>query len=405
MANTRFAVYFVLFTVMLDAIGIGLMMPVMPQLLLELGDADLSKAAVWGGVLSSVFAVMMFLFGPVLGNLSDRYGRRPVLLVSMAMMCVDYLIMAMAGSLWVLFIGRVLHGMTAANHSTAGAVIADVSSSDKKAANFGLLGAAFGIGFVMGPLLGAFLAEWGPRAPFLGAAVLVGVNTVFGFFVFKETLPAEKRRAFQWRRANPLGAFSALGKLPGQGRMMLVVLFEEMAFVVYPAVWAYFTLAQFGWGPGMVGLSLGAYGLLLALMQGVLIRWTVAQFGEYKTAVFGLMAGVVSFLFTSLNPYGWLGFAFLPIMSLAALATPAIQGMMSRAVPDDAQGELQGVISSLRAVAMIVGPLMMTGLFGYFTRSGTSFYFAGAPFVLSMFLALAALAALYGADKRQHQTP
>ncbi len=403
MPDTRFAVYFVLFTVMLDAIGVGLMMPVMPQLLLELGDADLSKAAIWGGVLSSVFAVMMFLFGPVLGNLSDRFGRRPVLLVSMAAMCVDYIIMGMASSLWMLFIGRVIHGMAAANHSTAGAVIADVSSSDKKAANFGLLGAAFGIGFVMGPLLGAFLAEWGSRAPFLGAAVLVGANTVFGFFVFHETLPVSRRREFRWRRANPLGAFAALGRLPGQGRMMLVVLFQEMAFIVYPAVWAYFTLEQFGWGPRMVGLSLAGYGLLLALMQGVLIRWTVARFGEYRTAVFGLLVAAVSFIFTSVNPYGWLGFAFLPIMSLGALATPAIQGMMSRAVPDDAQGELQGIIASIRAVAMIFGPLLMTGLFSYFTRQDTPFHFPGAPFVLSTILTLAALSALWGAGTKMHK--
>jgi DHA1 family tetracycline resistance protein-like MFS transporter len=230
--------------------------------------------------------------------------------------------------------------------------------------------------------------------------VLVGANTVFGFFVFRETLPMARRREFRWRRANPFGAFAALGRLPGQGRMMLVVLFQEMAFIVYPVVWAYFTLEQFGWGPGMVGLSLAGYGLLLALMQGVLIRWMVVWFGEYRTAVFGLSVAVISFIFTSWNPYGWLGFAFLPIMSLGALATPAIQGMMSRAVPDDAQGELQGIISSIRAVAMIFGPLLMTGLFSYFTRQDAPFHFPGAPFVLSMIFTLAALGALFGADKR-----
>ncbi len=184
---------------------------------------------------------------------------------------------------------------------------------------------------------------------------------------------------------------------------MLGVLFQEMAFIVYPAVWAYFTLEQFGWGPRMVGLSLAGYGLLLALMQGVLIRWTVARFGEYPTAVFGLLVAAVSFIFTSVNPYGWLGFAFLPIMSLGALATPAIQGMMSRAVPDDAQGELQGIIASIRAVAMIFGPLLMTGLFSYFTRQDTPFHFPGAPFVLSTILTLAALSALWGAGTKMHK--
>ncbi|MBV1863683.1 MAG: TCR/Tet family MFS transporter [Rhodobacteraceae bacterium] len=401
MTNSRLAVYFVLFTVMLDAIGIGLIMPVMPQLLLELGNADLSRAAVWGGVLSSVFAVMQFGFGPMLGNLSDRFGRRPILLISLFLMCVDYLIMGFAGSIWVLFIGRIVHGITAANHSTAAAVIADVSKPENKAANFGLLGAAFGVGFIMGPLLGGLLSEWSVRAPFFGAAVLVAINMVFGYFVLIETVTADKRRPFRWSRANPFGAFRALSALPGQARMMVVVFLHEMSFIVYPVVWAYYTLERYGWDAKMVGISLAFFGFLLALVQGGLTRVLVPRFGEYRVTVFGLWINVLAFVLVAFNPLGWLVFVFLPLTTLGEVSSPAIQGIMSRAVPNDAQGELQGIVTSIRAVAMIIGPLLMTGLFSIFTREGTQFYFPGAPFLMAMMFALAALVVLAGVKEKR----
>ena len=401
MTNPRLAVYFVLFTVMLDAIGIGLIMPVMPQLLLELGNADLSRAAVWGGVLSSVFAVMQFGFGPMLGNLSDRFGRRPILLISLFLMCVDYLIMGFAGNIWVLFVGRIVHGITAANHSTAAAVIADVSEPENKAANFGLLGAAFGVGFIMGPLLGGFLSEWNVRAPFFGAAVLVLINMVFGYFVLVETVTADRRRPFRWSRANPLGAFRALSTLPGQARMMLVVFLHEMSFIVYPVVWAYFTVERYGWDAKMVGISLACFGFLLAVVQGGLTRVLVPRFGEYRVTVFGLWINVVAFVLVAFNPLGWLVFVFLPLTTLGEVSSPAIQGIMSRAVPNDAQGELQGIVASIRAVAMVIGPLLMTGLFSIFTRDGTLLYFPGAPFLMAMMFALAALAVLAGVKEKR----
>jgi len=391
MPTNRLAVYFVLFTVLLDAIGIGLIMPMMPQLLADLGITNLSEAAIWGGVLSSIFAVMMFLFGPIVGNLSDRFGRRPILLISLAVMFLDYLLMGFATSIWVLFIGRVLHGMTAANNSTAAAVIADISKPEDKAANFGLMGAAFGIGFIVGPMMGAGLAEWGVRLPFFAAAVLTLMNGVFGYFVLVETVTGEKRRPFRWARANPLGAFRALGALPGQMRMMLVVFFHELGFVVYPAVWAYFTIERYGWDVPMIALSFACFGLLMALVQGVLIRKLIPMFGERKVAIFGMCMNVIAFGFTSLNPYGWLGFVFLPITALGALVSPSVRGLMSRAVPDDAQGELQGILASIHAMAMIIGPLLMTGLFSYYTAAATGVYFPGAPFVLSMLCAVSAL--------------
>ncbi|MCP5085588.1 MAG: TCR/Tet family MFS transporter [Rhodobacteraceae bacterium] len=397
--SRSFAVWFVLITVVIDAIGIGLIMPVMPALISELGHTDVSGAAIWGGLLASVFAIMQFLFGPLLGSLSDRFGRRPVLLISLAVMCVDYVIMGFAHSLWLLFIGRVIHGITAANHSTAAAVIADVSKPEDKAANFGLLGAAFGIGFILGPALGGFLSQIDPRAPFFGAAVIAGVHTALGWFFLPETVTEKTRRAFDWRRAHPFGAFRAVGALPGQARMLCVVLFYELSFIVYPAVWAYYTIFKFGWDGRLVGISLACFGLGIAVVQGGLIRWMVPKFGEYRTAIFGLCVDAVAFVAIALVWQGWMVFALVPLTALGAVASPAISGLMSRAVSDDAQGELQGVITSIRAFASITGPLVMTALFTWFTRDGAALHFPGAPFLASLVLVLVAVAVFAGVKR------
>ena len=402
MAN-RLAVYFVLFTVMIDAMGIGLIMPVMPELILDLGGETLSRAAVWGGILASVFAIMQFLFGPMVGNLSDRFGRRPVLLISLAVMCIDYLILGFAHAMWLLFLGRVLGGITAANHSTAAAVIADMSKPEEKTANFGLLGAAFGIGFILGPLLGGILSELGPRAPFFAAAIFAGANAVFGYFVLPETVTEATRRPFSWGRAQPFGAFRAVGELPGQARMLVVVFFYELAFIVYPVVWAYYTLEKFAWDAKMVGISLACFGFMIALVQGGLIRLVVPRFGEYKTAIFGMGMNALAFVCYAFVPVGWMIFVLMPLTALGALASPAIQGIMSRAVSDDAQGELQGVVTSIRAIAMILGPLVMAGLFSWFTRAGGALYFPGAPFLMALVLVLAALAVFTGVKRPPRQ--
>ncbi|WP_069300183.1 TCR/Tet family MFS transporter [Neptunicoccus sediminis] len=385
------AIHFILITVVIDAIGIGLIMPVMPALLLDLGGSTLANAAIWGGILSTVFAAMQFLFGPLVGNLSDRFGRRKILLVSMTVMAIDYVIMGLAHALWLLFLARVLGGITAANHSTAGAVIADVSKPEEKAANFGLMGAAFGIGFILGPMLGGLMAEFGPRAPFYLAAVMAGANAVFGYFVLPETVTDRNRRAFEWRRALPHGAFRSVAAIPGQGRMMIVLFFQEIAFVVYPVIWAFYTIGKFGWEPWLVGVSLGAFGVMMALSQGLLIRLAIPRLGEYGTAVLGLTMEMLAFVGIALAPATWVIFALLPVSALGMLAGPAMQGIMSRAVPDDAQGELQGVVSSVRAMASIIAPLVMTGLFSLFTREGAALYFPGAPFIASAFLILIAL--------------
>lgn len=395
MSNKR-AVYFILLTVMIDAIGIGLIMPVMPALLQDLGGSTLANAAIWGGIMSTVFALMQFLFGPLVGNISDRFGRRKVLLVSLSVMSLDYVLMGIAGSLWLLLVARIIGGITAANHSTASAVIADVSKPEERGANFGLLGAAFGIGFILGPVIGGVAAEWGPRAPFFVAAVLSGGIALFGCFALEETVTEENRRAFDWQRALPWGAFSAVGKLAGQTRMLVVLFFQEVAFMVYPVVWAFYTIAKFGWEEWLVGLSLGAFGLMMVFSQGVLIRIVIPRLGEYRTAVLGLSMELLSFIGIAFAPATWVIFALLPLSAVGMLAGPAMQGIMSRAVPDNAQGELQGVVSSVRAIASILAPTVMTGLFWVYSDEGWFFTFSGAPFVLSAFLMLIAIRILWG---------
>ena len=385
------AVYFILLTVMIDAIGIGLIMPVMPALLLDLGGSTLANAAVWGGIMSTVFALMQFLFGPLIGNISDRFGRRKVLLVSLSVMSLDYVLMGISDSLWLLLLARIIGGASAANHSTASAVIADVSKPKERGANFGLLGAAFGIGFILGPVIGGLAAEWGPRAPFFVAAALAGGIAVFGFFSLEETVTIENRRPFEWHRALPWGAFAQVGQLAGQTRLLIVFFFQEVAFLVYPVVWAFYTMAKFGWEEWLVGLSLGAFGLMLVFGQGVLIRFVIPRLGEYRTAMLGLSMELLSFIGFVLAPATWVIFALLPLSAVGMLAGPAMQGIMSRAVPDNAQGELQGVVSSVRAIASILAPTLMTGLFWLYSDDGWFFTFPGAPFVLSALLMVIAI--------------
>lgn len=395
MSNKR-AVYFILLTVMIDAIGIGLIMPMMPALMEDIGGYSLANAAIWGGIMSSVFALMQFLFGPLLGSLSDAFGRRKVLLVSLSVMSFDYVLMGLAGSFWLLLLARILGGITAANHSTASAVIADVSKPEERGANFGLLGAAFGIGFILGPSIGGLAAEWGTRVPFFVAAVLAGGIALFGVFALEETVTDENRRPFEWRRALPWGAFAQVGRLAGQARLLVVLFFQEVSFMVYPAVWAFYTIAKFGWDEWVVGLSLSAFGLMMAFSQGVLIRYVIPRLGEYRTSILGLSMELLSFFGIAFAPATWVIFALLPLSALGMLAGPAMQGIMSRAVPDNAQGELQGVVSSVRAIAAILAPPVMTGLFWVYSDEGWLFTFPGAPFVLSAFLMIIAIRIMWG---------
>ena len=387
---SRLPIVFIVITLMLDAMGVGLILPVMPALIAEIHGGTVGNAAVWGGLLSTAFAVMQFLFGPVVGGLSDRYGRRPVLLISLGFMCLDYVMMAFAGSIGLLFITRVLGGITAATYSTATAYIADVSPPDQKSANFGLVGAAFGIGFVFGPAIGGALAEFGTRAPFVAAAALAGANMLFGYLVLPETVTDSIRRKFEWRRANPVGALLKLSELPGVTRLIALFFLYEFAFIVYPSVWAYYTTAQFGWQPGRIGLSLALFGIGIALVQGVLMRPALRRFGERTTIIYGMVFNLLAFCTLALVSNGWVALGFIPLTALGAVVTPALQGLMSKSAAADQQGELQGLVSSAKAMATILAPVAMTQLFFAFTAPGRPF-FPGAPFVLSAALMVVCL--------------
>ena len=389
--QNRLPLIFILITVMLDSMGIGLIMPVMPDLIQELEAGDLGQAALWGGILAAIFAVMQFLFGPVIGGLSDRFGRRPVLLIALVVMAFDYVLMAVAGTIWLLVVGRIIGGITAATQSTASAYMADISKPEDKSANFGLIGAAFGMGFVLGPLMGGLLAEYGTRAPFWAAAVLAGANAIFGYFALPETVTDRIRRPFSLRRANPLGAFKHIGQLPGLGRLMGMSFIYGIAFFVYPSIWAYFGKLQFGWGPGMIGLSLGAFGIGIAIVQGVLIRPILARIGERNAVLLGLGVDVVAFVALGFVTNGWIALALTPLTALGSIAGPALQGIMSRTAPDDQQGELQGALTSINAVASIAAPLAMTQVFFYFTHENAPIYLPGAPFILSAILVVGAI--------------
>jgi len=389
--SKRRSLGFILVTLTLNSMGIGLMMPVMPSLLTELTSLPVSEAARWGGALAVVYALMQFVFGPTLGNLSDRYGRRPVLLVSMFAMAVDYLIMALSWNLAVLFVGRTLAGVSGATFSAASAYIADVSAKEDRAKNFGLVGAGFGVGFVLGPMIGGFLGEYGPRAPFYAAAALSFVNFLFGWFVLPETLKAENRRDFSWRRANPMGALKQLATYPAVRTLLLAVFLFDIAHYVYPAVWSYYSEEVFGWSPGDIGLSLAFVGIGFAFVQGYLIRVLEPKLGSGRTLLIGLVANLAAFAGLAVADSGWMAYSLICFAALGALATPAFTGLMSNRVPDDAQGELQGMISSAAGLSMVISPFVMTQIFATFSGPDATVQFPGAPFALAGLLILASL--------------
>ncbi|MES2843754.1 MAG: TCR/Tet family MFS transporter [Pseudomonadota bacterium] len=374
---------FILLTVTLDAIGIGLIFPVMPDLIESVTGGSLSHAALWGGVMMTSFAVMQFLFGPVIGSLSDRFGRRPILLISLAVMGLDYLAMAIAPTIWLLLAARIIAGITAATHSTATAFIADITPPEDRGRRFGLIGAGFGIGFVLGPLIGGLLASIDLHAPFYAAAGLAFANLVFGFVVLPETVTDATRRPFTLARGNPLGALRSVSKLPGLRRTLICFLILGIAMNVYPAIWAYFGQARFGWDTRMVGISLAVYGVSFAIGQALLVGPLIRRFGEHRAAHYGMWVDISTLAALGLVTSGTGALILTPITALGGVVTPALQALASRAAPPDAQGELQGVLSSLNALAMITSPLIMTATFSAFTAPGGTFYAPGAPFLLA----------------------
>ncbi|MCT4558203.1 MAG: MFS transporter [Pelagimonas sp.] len=377
-------------TVMVDAMGISVVIPVMPDLIQEVSDGGLSRAALWGGVLSSIFALMQFVFAPAIGQLSDVHGRRPVLLVCLALLVLHYVIMGLAGTLLVLIFARALGGIASATHSTASAAIADLSGPQDRARGFGLIGAAFGLGFVLGPVLGGFLGDIDTRAPFWAAGALTAANMLLGYVAFPETT-SERAPRFHPRRANPFSAFQSLSHLTGVVRGLLVLLLYQLAFAIYPAIWTFFVKARFDWGPWMTGLSLAVFGISMAIAQAGLIRVIVRHLGERGAALFGLGVTALAFALTAVITNGALALALTPLAAIGGVFTPAIQAMMSKVVDNDRQGELQGVFTSTNAVAHVVSPLVMTWCFAYFTAETRADPNPGAPFWLALVLVLIAV--------------
>ena len=390
--NSKLPIFVIFTTVVLDSMGIGIIIPVMPALFAEVtGSEKISDIAIWGGLLASTFALMQFIFGPILGALSDRYGRKPILLLALFVMAAYYLLMGFAQTLWLLFLGRLIGGITAATHATANAYMADISSPEEKAARFGMLGAGFGLGFVLGPLIGGLLGEWGPRAPFFAAAMLAAANGVLCYFVLKESLKTKNRREFMWYRANPIGAILDLRKFEGIYSLLLVFLLFTIGTSIYAAIWPFFTVERFRWSPGMIGISLTIYGVCFAIVQGVLVRPAIKIWGEKKTIIIGFcfeFSAMVTFAFLT---DGKILIILIPLASLGVLAQPAIQAILSKSVGDDRQGAIQGVASSLNAIAMVITPITMTWILAVFSDKTAKYYFPGMPFLFSALMVLLCL--------------
>jgi DHA1 family tetracycline resistance protein-like MFS transporter len=379
----RHTLVFVAITVLIDTIGFGLIVPVLPSLLMHLGAANVSDAAIAGGWLTFTYAVTQFLCAPVLGNLSDRFGRRPVLLFAVGALGIDYLVMGFAPSITWLFLGRAVAGIAGASFTPAYACVADISPPERRAQNFGLVSAAFGVGFILGPALGGLLGGLGPRAPFFAAAVLSLLNFIYGTIVLPETLPAERRRPFDWRRANPVGTLFQMRRRPVVLSLLGALFLWMVAHQVMPATWSFFTKYRFGWSEAVIGASLALAGAVMTVSQATVVRALVPRIGERRTALIGIAIAGLGYLGYATATRGWMMFAWIPTWFFGAAVMPSTNSLMSQRVPPDAQGELQGAIASLYSLSSIVGPPLMTQLFGRFTAPGAPWQVPGAAFFAS----------------------
>jgi DHA1 family tetracycline resistance protein-like MFS transporter len=389
--NGKAALSFIFITLLIDVTGLGIIIPVLPTLISELIQGNISDAASYGGWLTFAYAIMQFVCAPILGNLSDRYGRRPVLLFSLFGFGIDYLFLAFAPTIWWLFLGRVIAGVTGASFTTASAYIADISTPEKRAQNFGLIGAAFGVGFILGPVIGGVLGQFGSRIPFFAAAGLSLLNTVYGYFVLPESLPADKRRPFDIKRANPLGSLMQLKKYPAMGGLIFTLILMYTANNGLQSTWAYYGMEKFGWNEAWVGYSLAFIGLMIGVVQVGIIRWAIPKFGQEKSLYIGLAFYSLGLLLFAFASTGWMMFAFIVPYSLGGIAGPALQSIISGFAPSNEQGEIQGALTSLMSATTIFAPPLMTNLFAYFTDSSNPIQFPGAPFLLSSILVLISL--------------
>jgi len=394
-AKKKAALGFIFLTLLLDVIGLGIIIPVVPELITELIDGNISQAASYGGWLTFAYAIMQFIFSPFIGNLSDKYGRRPVLLLSLLGFGIDYVFLALAPTITWLFVGRIIAGITGASFTTATAYIADISTQEDRTKNFGMIGAAFGLGFIIGPVIGGFLGEYGSRIPFIAAAILTFINLIYGYFVLPESLPVENRRPFDLARANPLGAFKHLKKHPVVASLALAFFLYYMAGQAVQSVWSYFGIERFQWSPAMIGLSLGMVGLLVGLVQGVLIRYINPIWGNIKSIYIGFALYALGLLLFSFATEGWMMFVFLIPYCLGGIAGPALQSIITSNVSSNEQGELQGTLTSIISATSIVSPLLMTNLFYWFSKKDSGLYLPGAPFLMGTVFMIAALVVVY----------
>jgi DHA1 family tetracycline resistance protein-like MFS transporter len=388
----RRALAFILLTVTLDSMGMGILVPVTPKLILELSGEGLARAAVYGGWLTAAFAAVQFLAGPVLGSVSDHFGRRPVLLASLTAFGLSYVLMGFAPSLTWVFAAQLLTGLFGATPATAGAYIADVTPEAERTRHFGSIAAAFGLGLILGPALGGILAAYGTRTPFFVAAFLSLATVAYGAVVLRESLPPHRRRSFSWRRANPIGAARALSRTSRVAMLLAAVLFQRIATNALPATWPYFTMQEYGWTPRQVGYSLAAYGMATVFMQAGLLRWIDAHIGTRKAASLGLTMLALGYLGFAFDRSQWIVLTCIPLTTMGFMAGPALVSMLSVNVQSDMQGTLQGLISSINGVAAVLTPIAMPWIFGAFSTGRFGWVFPGAPYLLSAVLAVVGVA-------------
>ena len=386
------ALGFIFITLLIDVIGIGIIIPVIPDLIRDLTGEGISEAAKYSGWLTFAYAIMQFCFSPILGGLSDTYGRRPVLLFSLFGLGFDYIFSAFAPTIGWLFIGRILAGISGASFTTATAYIADISTPEKRTQNFGLVGVAFGVGFIIGPVIGGLAGNWwGPRAPFMVAAGFTLLNVLYGYFFVPESLPKENRRAFDWKRANPVGSLLHLKKYPVVSGLVISMFLFFIAGHAVQSNWAFFTEFKFDWDSAKVGYSLGFVGLLVAIVQGGLIRIVIPKIGQKWALYIGLCLNSFGLLLFGFASEGWMMFAILIPYALGGIAGPSLQGIVSSQVPATEQGELQGALTSLMSVTSIIGPLLMNNLFSYFTGVNAPIELPGAPFFAGFIMVVVAV--------------
>lgn len=380
------AVGFIFITLLIDITGWGIVIPVVPKLIEELINADISEAAKYGGWLSFLYAFMQFVFAPILGNLSDKYGRRPVILISLLGFSINFFIQAWAPTIFWLFVGRIFSGVTGASITTASAYIADISDDSNRSKNFGMVGAAFGLGFIIGPVIGGLLGQFGPRVPFIAAGILCLINFIYGTFILPESLEKKNRRKFSWMRANPIGSLFQIKKHPEILNLMIAWFLVYIAGHAVQTNWAYFTMYRFSWDEKTVGISLGVMGAMTAFVQGYLIRKVHPKIGNEKSILYGIMFYSLGMLFFAFAGQPWMMYAILAVYCLGGIAGPALQSLISSKVPANEQGDLQGALTSVVSLTSIIGPVLMTNVFYYFTHDQAPFQFPGAPFFLGFIL-------------------